>query len=182
MISIKINENLLLRTYEHEDAQELFRCIDESRNHLRGFLNWIDGTTKVEHSEQFIEHAQLQIDNQKGIILGIFWDNKIIGSVGMHNWDQHLNKAHVGYWIAKEFEGRGLMLLSVVRFIDFLFARLELNKIEICYIPKNERSHALAARLGAKIEGVLRQNVKMNGHLEDLVIAGILRHEWSNRT
>lgn len=46
-------------------------------------------------------------------------------------------------------------------------------------MPGNKRSSALAERLGFKIEGVIRQSYFMNGRLEDLVITGLLKTEWT---
>jgi len=47
-------------------------------------------------------------------------------------------------------------------------------------MPSNKRSAAIAARLGFKVEGIIRQSYYMNGRLDDLVITGLLRSEWNN--
>ena len=179
MTSILIDDDLLLRSYRPEDAPELFRVVQESREHLRPFLNWVDTTTRPEHSLQFIQNAQVQQNAQQALPLGIFLNQReLIGGIGMHAWDHYLSRGQMGYWMSKEHEGKGLMSRSAVRFIDFLFKRLGLNKLEMHIIPYNTRSLALAARLGAKTEGTIRQSVKVNGMLEDVVITGILRDEW----
>lgn len=180
MISILIDDDLLLRSYKVEDAAELFRCVDKSREHLRPFLNWVDATTKVEHSLQFIQMAQTQLGSGEGLALGIYLQEErlLIGGIGMHHYQPEQGRTEIGYWIAKEFEGRGLMLRCAQRFIDFLFQRLQLNKIEIHCLPQNNRSLELARRLGAVEEGRIRQSYLRNGKLEDIVITGILRSEW----
>ena len=179
MTSILIDNDLLLRSYQPEDAPDLFRVVQESRAHLRPFLNWVDSTTKPEHSLQFIQNAQMQQNNQQALALGIFLNQReLIGGIGMHGWDHYLKRAQIGYWISKEHEGKGLMMRSATRFIDFLFTRLDLNKLEMHIIPYNKRSIALAERLGAKVEGVIRQSIKVNGMLEDVIITGILKNEW----
>lgn len=180
MISILIDDDLLLRSYKPEDAAELFRCVDHSREHLRHFLNWVDHTTKVEHSLQFIQMAQSQLGRDEGVALGIYLQESraLIGGIGMHNYNAEQGRAQIGYWIAKEHEGRGLMLRCAQRFIDFLFQRLQLNKIEIHFLPENTRSLGLARRLGAVVEGRIRQSYLRNGSLEDIIITGILKAEW----
>jgi ribosomal-protein-serine acetyltransferase len=180
LTSILIDNDLLLRSYKPEDAPELFRCINESRAHLRPYLGWVDATTKPEHSLQFIQSAIAQQAVGEAMALGIFLqqERQLIGGIGMHNWSHELKRAQVGYWISKEAEGRGFMHRSAVRFLDFLFRKVGLNKVEMHVVPHNKRSLELAVRLGAKTEGCIRQSLKIGGRLEDVLVMGILRSEW----
>ncbi|RYD55315.1 MAG: N-acetyltransferase [Sphingobacteriales bacterium] len=178
MVSILIDDNLLLRSFQPDDATELFRAVDESRTHLRPWLRWVDATTKQEHIQQFIHRTLQQLHNQEALELGLVHNRRIIGGIGMHEWDHMLKKAQLGYWVRKEYEGQGVVNRALVRFIDFLFAKPGLNKIEIHFMPTNTRSAAVANRLGFKIEGVIRQSYFFNGRLEDLVITGLLKDEW----
>lgn len=178
MVSILVDDNLLLRSFQLDDAPELFRAVDASRQHLRAWLNWVDPTTKPEHSVQFIQQSLQQLNSQEAISLGIFSNRQIIGSIGMHNWDHKLRKAMLGYWIDKEHEGKGVIYRGMHRFINFLFEKTELNKLEIHFVPDNKRSAVVAERLGFKTEGILRQSYLRNGMLEDIVITGLLKVEW----
>src|ERR1043165_7142271 len=178
MTSILIDDDLLLRTYKPEDAPELFRCIDTSREHLRHFLNWVDHTVRVEHSLHFIQTSIAQQAAGEAMALGIFLQQErgLIGGIGMHHWHHDQKRAQIGYWIAKEYSGRGLMTRSAERFVDFLFRKVGLNKVDIHSLPHNGRSLDLADRLGAKFEGRIRQcYVSSTGKLEDIVVTGILR-------
>ena len=103
----------------------------------------------------------------------------MIGGIGMHDWDHYLNRAQIGYWMVPALQGKGIMQECASRFISFLFEKLKLNKVEIHYLPANTRSAALAARLGAQVEGIIRHSVMVHGKPEDLVISGILRSEWT---
>ena len=180
MVSILIDDNMLLRTYQLDDNHELFLAIDESRQHLRPWLNWVDKTTKPEHSLQFIQHSLHQLHTQEGLALGIFYKRTIIGGIGMHHWDQTIKKAQLGYWISKAYEGQGIINICMSRFIDFLFEKAGLNKLEIHFIAHNQRSARVAERLGFKVEGILRQSALKNGMLEDIVVTGLLKSEWGN--
>ncbi|MBS1777457.1 MAG: GNAT family N-acetyltransferase [Bacteroidetes bacterium] len=180
MLKLSVDEQLHLRTYTIDDAPALFSVINENRAHLRRWFYWVDSTTKEKHSLAFIQQAQAALDAQEGMALGIFHHNTLIGGVGMLEWKTNLKKAQVGYWIAKPFEGKGIVFRCLKVFISYLFQSLDLNKIEIHFIAENDRSAAVAQRIGARIEGVLRESYWMNGRLEDLVIAGILKREWTN--
>lgn len=178
MVSILIDENLLLRSFQPEDTAALFKAVDKSRAHLRPWLRWVDATTKPEHIQQFIQRTVHQLNTQEALELGIFYNRQIIGGIGMHEWDHYLKKAQIGYWISEEFEGKGIVHRSLTYFIDFLFTKPGLNKIEIQFMPANTRSANIAQRLGFKVEGIIRQSYFMNGRLEDLVITGLLKSEW----
>lgn len=178
MVSILIDDELLLRSLEPSDAQELFIAVNESREHLSPWFPWVTMTTKPEHSLQFIQQSMTLLDNQEGIVLGIMHNRKLIGSMGMHNWNHDLKKAQLGYWISKDFENRGIIHVCLKSFIDFLFAKTGLNKIEIHFMVANERSAAVAKRLGFKIEGVIRQSYIIHGAYHDVVVTGLLKTEW----
>jgi ribosomal-protein-serine acetyltransferase len=172
---------MLLRSYQPDDAPVLFQAIERSRQHLSPWLYWVGPTTSQDHTLNFIQQSLQLLNNQEGLALGIFLGNEIIGGLGMHQWDHLHKKAQLGYWIAKEHEGKGIIHTCATRFLDFLFEKLNLNKVEMQFVVANERSAAVAKRLGAKVEGILRESYLRNGRLEDLVVTGLLKKEWLER-
>jgi len=174
---LQARDNVVLRNYTEDDAAELFRVIDDNRSHLRNFMTWTDVTLKEEHSLEFIRTAHQNLHEQKGIAYGIFKDEKLIGGIGMHQWNHTLRKAEIGYWIAKEEEGKSIMYDAARTFIRFLFDQIQLNKIELLFKKDNTRSAQLAKRLNFTIEGVLRESLLMHGSFHDIVVAGLLKRE-----
>lgn len=179
MTTIVINNDLLLRTYNADDHKALFDAVNNSRKHLAAWLPWVARTTRPEHSLQFIQQSQEQMHSQQGLPLGIFLNGNIIGGIGMHDWQHDLKRAQLGYWIAGEHEGKGIIMQCIIPFINYLFDKTDLNKIEIHYSAANTRSAKLASRLGFAIEGIIRQGSIRNGIIENLVITGILKSEWN---
>lgn len=179
MISIPVGRELELRQYVKEDANALFDLINRSRAHLAPWLSWVNHTTKLEHSVQFIDDSYYQAEVQEGIALGIFQGNLLIGGIGLHQWNHKLNSAQVGYWIGQPYEGKGVMLKCLIAFTGFLFQQVGLNKVELHYAALNVRSGKLAERAGFKMEGIIRAGHLRNGIIEDLVVMGMLRGEWA---
>lgn len=169
-----------MRSYHVNDAPALFAAVNSSRAHLGQWLEWVGHTTKVEHSLRYIEDAVHNAQMQQSLSLGIFYDRQIIGGVGMHQWNHTVKKAQIGYWIIKEYEGRGIIVDCLQHFAQFLFEKAGLNKIEIHFSVANTRSGKVAERLGGRIEGVIRQSAMRNGVPEDVAIAGILKNEWQH--
>ncbi len=180
MATIRIDEHLLLRTYEIDDFQQLFDAINNSRQHLGPWLGWVARTTRAEHSFEFIQQAQQKVHAQEALSLGIFHEDVIIGGVGMHDWAHDTRRAQIGYWLCKDYEGQGIVTRALEAFIGYLFGQIGLNKIEIHYVTANKRSAKVAERLGFRLEGIIRQSTLRNGMPDDLAITGLLRNEWEN--
>lgn len=167
-----------MRPVRLTDAPALFRLVEENRHRLRQWMPWVDKTRTEEDSVAFIESHEQAARDQSGSVLVIVCKDRVKGCIGMHGWNHETNICSVGYWIAGDMEGTGTMLQCATAFVDFIFSKLNMNKIEIHFLPGNEKSQRLAQRLGAKVEGVIRQCKMLNGNLHDLVITGILRSEW----
>lgn len=85
----------------------------------------------------------------------ICWKGVIVGaaSARLDDWSE---SAELGYFIASDHEGLGLVTRSVRALIDYV---AEVHAVKRCYIQAavdNTRSLAVADRLGFRREGVLR--------------------------
>jgi len=181
LLSLTVSDKITLRSYTLQDAAELFQLVQASRSHLNPWLNWVKGTTREEHSFEFIQGTIHKAEIQEALTLGIFYQGKLVGSLGMHNWTREINRAELGYWLTQGYEGKGIIHQSTAAFVDFLFAKVGLSKLEIHFAASNLRSGKVAQRLNFKLEGVIRQSIVRNGLPEDLVITGLLRSEWVPR-
>lgn len=102
----------------------------------------------------------------------------LAGSVGLRI-SQYERSAEVGYWIGGNYEGMGLMSRAVRAVLDEAFGRLGLGRVSLRADVANERSRALARRLGFTEEGVLRQALAFPGERRDAVVYSLLAGEWT---
>jgi len=72
--------------------------------------------------------------------------------------------------IDRDDEGRGLMTEAVAASIDWVFATMNLHRIQASHLPANERSRRLLARLDFAPEGLARQYLFIAGAWRDHVI------------
>lgn len=86
--------------------------------------------------------------------------------------------AKLGYAIGYEHQGKGFASDAVSTLVDFGFGTLGLHRITAAIGPHNAASHAVAQRLGFRVEGVLRDHVFTNGRWRDSVLYSVLEHEW----
>ena len=176
MFEIKINENLFLRLRQEKDVNEMFILTDKNREHLRPWLKWIDDTVSSEDTRKFIEKCKEKFDKKTGADFGIFYNDKLIGSMGFHTIDQLNSWAEIGYWIDKDYEGKGIMTECVRAIIKYGFEDLKLHRIQIICDARNIKSRALPEKLGFSLEGVLKEKSKSDESFSDELVFGLLRN------
>ena len=164
-----------LRPLRFEDAEELFAVTDRNRERLREWLPWVDKTRTADDTRAFIE-STLESDG-KELTFGVVVDGALVGAIGM-SIEPENRSAMIGYWLAAEFEGRGLMTEATRVLCDQAFGTLGLHRVWIGADPANALSWAIPERLGFKPEGVFREDTFFGGKFRDSVIYGMLEDEW----
>ncbi|XOV88493.1 MAG: ribosomal protein S5-alanine N-acetyltransferase [Pseudomonadota bacterium] len=81
---------------------------------------------------------------------------------------------HLGYALAERHQGKGLMFEALEASNRYIFEEMGLNRIMANYLPHNERSGRLLARLGFRIEGKAEKFLKIDGRWEDHVLTSRL--------
>ena len=176
---IKVRENLELRTLIPENAEEVFSMVDQNREYLREYLPWVDSTQSSEQTRQTIEGWQKDLEDKRDFVFGIFHGGKYIGNIGLHDLkSKNNNSAMIGYWLAEDCQGKGIMTECVRLLTDFGFHELDLNRIYICCAFGNKKSRAIPERLGYIQEAVLQDGECLYGVYHDEVIYGMLKRNW----
>jgi ribosomal-protein-serine acetyltransferase len=174
----KVDEDISLKIPELKDAEEFFRLTDSSREYLRDWLPWLDGTKTPEDTKEFLRFALSNYAEQKSLTTLILYKGKIAGTAGFNsiNWSNQI--AYVGYWLGHEFQGNGIMTKVVEALTDYAFADLQLNKVEIRAAVENKKSRSIPERLNFVYEGRIRRAEKLYERHVDHEIYGMLAEEW----
>ena len=175
-IDWSLDEHLRIRSLHPSDAAELFDVIDANREHLRPWMGWEPGTKGPPDVLAFIERSRASAVDMEAN--GIFLDGAAVGTVGLRV-DAMNAQGEVGYWLAADHQGRGIVTRACARFIDHGFSELGLGRIELKAGVENVRSRAVAERLGMTQEGVLRSAERVAAGRLDLVVYSLLPSEWS---
>jgi ribosomal-protein-serine acetyltransferase len=178
MFSATLRPGVELRLPEERFAPALFQVIDREREQLREWLAWVTENTSEEHILVWIRAVLEQFAANKGFSAVIWVEGRIAGVVGILPIDWRNRKAEFGYWLAKEFQGRGLVTDASRAILRHLLIELDLHRVEIHCATGNARSRAVPRRLGFKHEGTLRDGQWINGHFVDLEIYSLLREEF----
>jgi len=165
-----------LQMLEPRHADELFALVDRNRERLRKWLPWVDGTKKADDTRAFIRDSLKRHAETSDVVAGIWHRGKLAGTIGIHIHVE--GRAMIGYWLGKDFEGKGLVTLACRAMVAHAFRDLGVERVEILAEPRNRRSRAIPQRLGFRREGTLRHIAKHNGRFIDHVVYSLLREEW----
>lgn len=190
---IKVNDKLSLKLRHAEDAEAtnlvtykfvnfyaIFTHKNRNREQLRQWLPWVDATLTAEDTKKYLEGELENFKNKKTADFGVWYENAWVGSMGFNQIDLINEWAEIGYWLDKDYEGKGIMTECVKAMINYGFNDLNLNRIQIRCSNLNLRSKAIPERLGFVLEGTLRQDHKRNGEFSDSLTFGLLKKEWKN--
>lgn len=178
MFQNKIQDGVYVKLLEERHADEVFAVVDRERVHLRQWLPWVDLTTEVEVTLNFIRASLEQFAGNDGFAGGIWRDDEFIGGIGTHRIDWLNRRVEIGYWIAQGFQGRGIVTDACRAVIDHAFEEWKLNRVEIHCAAGNEKSCAIPKRLGFQWEGLLREAQLLNGAYQDIHVYGMLARDW----
>ncbi|KIL45135.1 GNAT family N-acetyltransferase [Jeotgalibacillus soli] len=177
----KIDEDVSLKLIELSDDERVFDLTNNSRDHLRAWLPWLDKTTKLEDTKEFIKICLNGFAENKSMNTVIIFKEQIVGVAGYNSIDWENRIAYIGYWLGKGHQGNGIMTKTARALTDYAFNDLNLNKIEIRAAIENKKSRGIPERLGYVKEGVIRQSEWLYDHYVDHVVYGILAEEWKGK-
>ena len=171
-------DGLFLRQVDEADAPALFSAVDTHRDHLRRWLPWVDASRAEADSLAFIRGAASRWSERQVPTLALWWSGRLVGMIGEEDFNPHAYSTQIGYWLAADATGRGLMTRAVVRLIDHAFGLQRLRRVEIRAATGNLASRAVPERLGFRLEGVLRHADWLRGVPLDHAVYGLLEAEW----
>jgi ribosomal-protein-serine acetyltransferase len=168
-----------LRLLEEADADELFALVDANRDDLGPWMPWVASERSAEDVLPFIRATRKQIADNDGLQTAIIdAGGRIVGMVGFHGVDWPNRKTSIGYWLARDQQGRGTMTHAVRALVDFAFDTWQLHRVTIQAAVDNGRSRAVAERLGFREEGTLRAVEWIGDRVVDHVVYAMLAGDW----
>lgn len=176
MTAAELAEGVVARPFRAEDAAAVFAAVDAERARLAEWMPWVWASTTLDHSRRFVEEAERRLGEGTAVHWGLFDGDRVVGAVGA-GIDPLNRVSEVGYWIAADYEGRGLVTSAMRALVAELFER-GLNRLVIHAAVGNERSISLAERLGFTYEGTEREALRMGEQVHDSVVYSLLRREW----
>ncbi|MET3193956.1 GNAT family N-acetyltransferase [Bacillus sp. OAE603] len=179
MFKIQIDANLSINLLTPKYAETLVESLIKNQSVLKEWLIWAETIPSIEEYQKTIIPMWLQkFADNNGFETGIFFQNELIGMVGLHYIDQTNKATEIGYWLSNTMQGKGIMTRVVEYLVSYCFDELNLNRVVIRAAVENQKSRAIPQRLGFKKEGILREAQQIRGCSYDLAIYSMLKDEW----
>ena len=171
---------LILRRAVPEDAQFMFDNWASDPEVTR-FLTWPTYET-VETAVRWIGFLQAgyeKPDNYNWMI-ELREIHQPIGSIGVVEYSDLVDKAEIGYCIGKKWWHRGIMTEALQAVTDFLFRQVGMNRVEARHDTNNPHSGDVMKKCGMQYEGTSRSAGRNNQGICDIATYAILRSEWES--
>ena len=174
-------ERLTIRGPLPGDGAELHTAVVESQAELKPWMPWAVNLPTAEEYEERVREGQLKFLAREDLWLMLLLrgTRTIIGGSGLHrmNWD--VPRFEIGYWVRALYARQGYITEAVAGITAFAFDVLDAKRVEIRCDARNERSVAVAQRLGFIHEGTLRCEDRhhLTGELRDTMVFSQVRRD-----
>ena len=159
---IKVDEQIVLKRFSHNADQAKYDTIINSREHLLPWLPWAHFYKEFKEMPEFTE-SQIKCFDE-GSVLGydIFYEGKFAGSIDLHNLSAENRSCEIGYWLGKDYIGRGIATRAANKITEYAFSEIDMHRVMIRAASKNEASCKVAERLNFEHEGTLREDERLD--------------------
>lgn len=165
-----------IRKWELSDAKDLAAALSNRKvqDNLRDGLPY---PYTEQDGKEFIS-AMLSADENETFAFAITVNNMVIGSIGIFRQGNiHRQTAELGYYIAEEYWGKGIMTEAVKQICEYVFANSDIIRIYAEPFAYNIASCRALEKTGFQYEGTLRSNAVKNGKVIDMKMYSLLKEE-----
>lgn len=170
-------ERLTLRKMTMHDAADVYHYARD-REVARHVL-W-EAHQSVWESRAYIRFLLYQYRNGEPGSWGIVLKEtgRVVGTIGYMSYNADNSTVEIGYSLAREHWGKGLMTEALDAVIGETFRVLKLHRIEAMHFTDNPASGRVMAKCGMQHEGHMRERICCKGVFRDVEMWGILRKDW----
>jgi ribosomal-protein-alanine N-acetyltransferase len=174
-------ERLSLRRMNVGDAPALFDMLshsDVARFTARKPL------ARVSDAVDLLRGVGLEYATRRSIRWGVtlLGEDKIMATVGLHDWDRYHRHISIGFDVAFEEWGNGYGSEMVAAICAYAFDHLSVHRVEAHIMKGNRGSKKMLEGIGFEIEGVLRKRMYKDGHQHDTQLFSLVAHreDWTH--
>ena len=165
----------ILRQWRREDAADVLRYANNDKI-ARNLRDAFPFPYILTDAENFVNSC-VEADESRQLFRAIEVDGRAVGSISLClGSDVYRRTAELGYWLAEEYWGRGIMTEAVKRVCGEGAQRWE-DMVRIYAEPfaHNTASRRVLEKAGFTLEGVLRRSVFKRNEVCDSCMYALLR-------
>ena len=165
-----------IRKWKLSDAEDLAAALSNTKiqNNLRDGLPY--PYTEKDGTEYITD--MLSADEDQTFAFAVTADSKVVGSIGVFRQENiHRQTGELGYYIAEEYWGKGIMTEAVKQICAYVFDKSDMIRIFAEPFAYNAASCRVLEKAGFQYEGSLRNNAVKNGKVIDMRMYSLLKTE-----
>ena len=170
---------LILRKVTPEDLDNIFEYCKNPN--VARYVTW-DAHQSLEDTKKFINYA---LDSYKvgapepmAIILKDDPKQRMIGSVGLIPASPKNRTFELGYVIAEEYWGKGIVAEAAKPLINFGFKHFAMQRLQCRCDILNPQSSRVMEKLGMQYEGTLKASMYLKGKPRDMHMYSIVKSDF----
>ena len=163
-----------IRKWKLSDAEDLALALSNKKvlDNLRDGLPYPytkqDGTDYIQ--------AMLSADETETFAFAITVDDKVIGSISVFRQENiHRRTAELGYYIAENYWGKGIMTEAVKQICEYVFKNSDIIRIYAEPFAYNTASCRVLEKANFQFEGTLKCNAVKNGKIIDMKMYALVK-------
>lgn len=176
--TLAVDEKICLVQPTFQMAAEIFTLIDEDRDHLREYLDFVDLTKEVKDEENYLKMKFQGYAQGTDRLFFIAYEGKLVGTIDLHFIDSVHHKAEVGYWLSSRYTRKGIMTKVVNKLSEIAFFEMGLNKLTIVADVENYGSNRIAQGCNYTLVGTKREDILMYERYRDMNHYSLLKSEF----
>ena len=165
-----------IRKWELSDAADLATALSNKKiqDKLRDGLPY----PYTEQDAADYISAMLSAKEADTFAFAVTMENRAIGSIGVFRQANiHRQTGELGYYIAEEYWGNGIMTEAVKQICEYVFKNSDILRIYAEPFADNIASCRVLEKAGFQYEGTLRSNAVKNGNIRDMKMYSRLKTE-----
>lgn len=171
-----------MRPLEDRDSEALWPYV--SRPEFPVHMSWL-AHTDIAQTRAFIAVVTAGLVDNSNIVWGIEYGGRVVGTIGLDcEWTMRalqLHRAELGYWIAPELWGQGLMTEAATAVVAFGFTSIGLHKITVTCFGENVGSRRVIEKVGFRYVGRAVEDLWRDGAWHDHLKFELTQAEWLSR-
>lgn len=176
--------HVLLRLPQNSDYHDWYGLRKTSREFLKPFEpRWTEADLARSVFTNRVKRARQEAEDGTDYSFLIFATDDghetLVGGITLSNIRRRAAQfVNLGYWMGREFAGRGLMTEAVGVTLPFIFDSLALHRIHAAFLPGNAPSRRVLEKNGFIEEGFAQGYLQIDGRWEDHVLFGLTRERY----
>ena len=176
MLALKVDEKINLLNIHPDSSKELFELIERNRTRLcpwvipyflpenykdtrqlaiHGLFDYYGTPTGPSELDQYISELDDYFPDDKiSLIFEIRYQTELIGIAQMANEPDAVDSFAFGYWIAQEYEGRGIVTRCISTLMKYAIDITPVHRFTIFCAVENLRSRAVPGRWGYRLYAI----------------------------